>query len=76
MKTEPTPSFESYREAYNWMMDGVDEPCVDNFRFAHQDDFIEMEKYLFDKAGGCCGSFDSDVFVGGVLCTIGCNYGH
>jgi len=76
LNTEPTPSFVSYEEAYNWMIEKVDDPCIDNIRFAYQDNSIEMEKYSVDKDDGCCGSFDSEVFVDGVLCTIGCNYGH
>lgn len=76
MSIKQIPSFVSYEEAEKWMIGQVDDSCIDNFRFAHQNSPVEMEKYADKKSDGCCGSFDSTVIVGGEHCKIGCNYGH
>lgn len=76
MATPRVPEFASTDEAYEWMKAQVDDPCVDNFRFAFIGDEPEILKYNAAQNEGCCGSFDREVLVGGRLATIGCNYGH
>jgi hypothetical protein len=70
------PTFSDQAAAGDWMLAQVDDPCVDNHRFAFLDDSPAMVDYEDKRAGGCCGCFDAEVVVGGRLATIGCNYGH
>lgn len=69
-------SFNSEAEAFDWLEQEVDDPCVDNYRFAYIDDEDAMEKYENIRNGGCCGFCDREIFVGGKKAIIGCNYGH
>lgn len=71
-----TPTFKSKDEAFVWLDDHIDDPCIDNYRFAFKDDGVAMGRYEDQKADGCCGSADYDVIVDGREATIGCNYGH
>lgn len=66
-----TPRFDNFVDAGVWLYEVVmkDEPNVDNFRFAFVDD-DEL------RSEGCCGEFDSPIFVDGKKAWIGCNYGH
>ena len=63
-------------EAVEWVTEYVDDPCVDNERFAFLDDEEAMRAYEIRKDSGCCGDFDALVLVGGREATVGCNYGH
>ena len=69
-------SFETREEAESWMAEEVDDPCVDNHRFAFLDDAEAMSEYEAQRDGGCCGFFDREVTVAGRKAMIGCNYGH
>ncbi len=70
------PQFASKEEAIEWMEREIDDPCMDNYRFAFKDDEGAMNEYELRAIDGCCGSADYDVLVDGRLATIGCNYGH
>lgn len=76
MREEPILEFGSVEEAYEWMVNLIDDGCIDNYRFAFQNDKEGMDKYERQYNDGCCGSFDEEVKVNGRLATIGCNYGH
>jgi hypothetical protein len=69
-------SFNTEVEAFEWLEQEVDDPCVDNYRFAHIDDEEAMMKYEQTREGGCCGFYDTEVIVNGKVAMIGCNYGH
>ena len=73
---EPKDQFKTKEDAFDWMEEQVDDPCVDNYRFAFIDDENEMITYENLQATGCCGFFDVEIMVDGKLATIGCNYGH
>lgn len=70
--------FNNEQEACDWLfnvaLDG--EECIDNYRFAYQDDSAAMTAYENAKDNGCCGFYDVDIMVANRLATIGCNYGH
>jgi len=70
------PTFASRDAAFDWVERAVDDPCVDNYRFAFEDDAEAVAKYQTAKHRGCCGSFDRTVLVAGKQARIGCNYGH
>ena len=69
-------SFETEAAAADWMYEAVDDPCVDNYRFAYEDDAEAVAKFDEARDDGCCGSFNCHVIVGGRKAIIGCNYGH
>ena len=73
---ERPPEFESRVDAGEWMYAKVDDPCIDNERFAFLDDTEALKQYEDQKSQGCCGEFDAEIVVGGRKATIGCNYGH
>jgi hypothetical protein len=75
-QTLPTPEFANAQDAHDWMLAEVDDPCVDNYRFAYNDDEKAIATYNEIQNRGCCGSFDREVRIAGRLATIGCNYGH
>lgn len=68
--------FATQAEAEKWMNDMVDDPYIDNDRFAFLDDPQAMTAYSQQIDSGCCGQFDALVKVGGKLAKVGCNYGH
>jgi hypothetical protein len=68
--------FDTVEEAEEWMENEVDDPCVDNYRFAYVDDDVAMQIYSELAGEGCCGSFDEEIIVGGRAAMVGCNYGH
>jgi hypothetical protein len=68
--------FESKRNAMNWMYDEVDDPCIDNVRFAYLDEIDDLGYYEESLGSGCCGYFDEEISINGRKATIGCNYGH
>lgn len=76
MQIGQIPSFASQQDAGEWMYDQVDDPCVDNYRFAFLDDAEAVTKYEEQRGDGCCGFFDQHVTINGRLAKIGCNYGH
>lgn len=75
-KELPVPEFATLGDAFEWMEEKVDDPCVDNYRFAYNDDKEDIGKYNRLQNQGCCGFFDREVKIAGRLGTIGCNYGH
>jgi hypothetical protein len=68
------PSFETKEEALSWLRDEIDDPCMDNFRFAFDDE--PQGEYMDAQYHGCCGSADRQVIVAGRSAQVGCNYGH
>lgn len=72
----PVPEFSSLADAGEWMDELVDDPCVDNYRFAFTDDSEAVGKYKRLESEGCCGFFDRKVKIAGREAFIGCNYGH
>lgn len=58
-------NFKTKEEAIAWVVEHVDDPCVDNERFAFVSDLDAMDQYEDQKAGGCCGDFDAMVMVNG-----------
>jgi hypothetical protein len=68
--------FDTKEQAQEWMLQEVDDPCIDNLRFALIADTEAMERYEEYRAQGCCGSFDEMVMIGRNPAMIGCNYGH
>lgn len=69
-------SFDNINDAADWMVAEVNDPCIDNIRFAFEDDAVECEKYAAQVLDGCCGFFDKIIIVDGKRASIGCNYGH
>jgi len=49
---------------------------VDNCRVARKDSPEEMAAYQEAREGGCCGFWDTEILVDGVVFLVGCNYGH
>jgi hypothetical protein len=72
----PDKVFSNYVAAEEWMLEQVDDSCVDNYRFAYLDDPLQMQAYGLAQESGCCGFFDEEVIVNERRATIGCNYGH
>lgn len=70
------PKFETEEDAWAWMYEQIDDPCVDNERLAYDDDPEMMREYFSQEENGCCGSFDAEVVINGQEANIGCNYGH
>lgn len=68
--------FNTCEDAEEWMVDKIDDLCIDNLRFAYQDDPEALYLYEELRDEGCCGSFDEDIIVDGKPAQIGCNYGH
>lgn len=69
-------SFSTEQEAIDGMIETVDDPCIDNIRFAFMDDDTAMSEYENAKDDGCCGFHDEEILVNGRKAMIGCNYGH
>jgi len=65
-------------EAIDWMVCDYNagEDCIDNERFAFEDDAEQMGIYEEQQRNGCCGSSDQLVLVNGRRAWVGCNYGH
>lgn len=76
MGKEELKEFDTEAEAIEWIVEKVDDTCVDNQRFAFQYDTKAIAEYEKQKENGCCGYADEVVLVGGVLANVGCNYGH
>jgi hypothetical protein len=68
--------FETRDDAVDAMEEYVDDPCIDNHRFAWVDEPEAVIAYEEKAATGCCGSFDYETTIGGRKAVIGCNYGH
>lgn len=70
--------FNNKEEAFDWMFNEAvkGEDCIDNERFAFQDDEEAMNIYENIRSSGCCGFFDEEIMVDNRLATIGCNFGH
>lgn len=69
-------SFADEQSARDWMARQVDDPYVDNERFAFMDDLPALDLYETKRRNGCCGFFDEEIEVDGRRAVIGCNYGH
>jgi hypothetical protein len=54
----------------------INDPCMDNFRFADASEPGDMKRYKRRVRQGCCGSHDTTVTIRGKVFWIGCNYGH
>jgi hypothetical protein len=54
----------------------VNDDCVDNYRFANDDDRESLGHYDALLLDGCCGFHDETVEVNGVRWYFGFNYGH
>lgn len=70
---------EQEKEAINILNEKVKEQDLeyaDNFRAAPVNNPKLWAKYkeAFDE--GCCGFFDTSIYIDGVQWDIGCNYGH
>lgn len=76
MNTIVIKSFIDQQSAFDWMKLQVDDPCVDNERFAFLDDLPAMDLYETQQLNGCCGFFDEEIEINGRKAMIGCNYGH
>ena len=70
--------FTTEKDAADWMfeMELAGEECIDNYRFAFEDDLDAVSKYMTAAQDGCCGGYDGKVLVDGRVALIGCNYGH
>lgn len=68
--------FDSEQAAFEWLLELINDPCVDNHRFAFSDDAEAVAKYNEQADSGCCGSTDYTIMVNGRMAEIGCNYGH
>ncbi len=68
--------FATPEEAFEWLNREIDDPCVDNMRFAYVDDPAAVAKYQAAQEDGCCGFADYTVSIDGRQAWIGCNYGH
>lgn len=73
---EDIETFATREEAIEVMCDRLDDPCIDNIRFAYLDDVEGMHSYEEAREHGCCGSSDTCVRIGDRLAMVGCNYGH
>lgn len=69
-------AFDTEEAARAWMLAQVNEPDVDNVRFAFDDDAEAKARYTQAVEAGCCGAWDEAVVVAGRPAMIGCNYGH
>ncbi len=76
MNVSKVPTFSTKEDAFDWMENELDHDCVDNHRFAYDDDQEDVAKYEQQRESGCCGFFDAAIMVDGRSATIGCNYGH
>jgi hypothetical protein len=70
------PYFTDESDAWDWMYEEVDDPCIDNTRLAVIGDKDQEAAYEAQERDGCCGFFDRKVNIAGRLHWIGCNYGH
>ena len=72
------PVFATYEYAVAWMEqpEQAGDPCMDNYRFAYDDDATALAEYDRLRSNGCCAFFDEDIIVAGRLAHIGCNFGH
>ena len=68
--------FKTDTEAFVWMYEQVDDPYIDNERFAYLEDKEATLEYQRQLERGCCGSFDANITINGAAAKIGCNYGH
>ena len=68
--------YQSFAKAQEAMLKTVDDPYVDNERFAYLDDIPALELYQAKQEAGCCGFHDQRITVNGRMAIIGCNYGH
>lgn len=73
--------YDTIDEAFQDMYRQVDDPCIDNDRFAWLGDF-DFSEYNEKSENGCCGSEDRLVLITHPdwdhrqIAVIGCNYGH
>lgn len=58
------------------MADRREDEYADNWRACVRGDAEGEQKFAEIEAHGCCGSYDGEIIVGGVLYHVGWNYGH
>jgi hypothetical protein len=75
-KSEEPLWFSTYWHAQAWMINLVDDRCIDNIRSTFIESVNGMETYLKRRNRGCCGFFDQEIIISGERALIGCNYGH
>lgn len=68
--------FSSIEEAFEWMEDEIDDPCIDSHRVYKWGDAEAENTYNAILEGGCCGFFDFDFMIGDDTYSMGCNFGH
>lgn len=68
-------TFETEANAFQWLFERADDPCIDNDRIAYADR-AQVRAYDAQASQGCCGSIDCKVMIAGRLAYIGCNFGH
>ena len=69
--------FATLSEAHDWFANVMDKlEYSDNERFAFMLDEAQMAEFERRAHDGCCGSYEEQVYVGGVKAIFGCNYGH
>ena len=76
MRDSAPLDFASKEDAFEWLADKLDHDCVDNMRFCFLDDPDGIAGYERQADGGCCGSRDVEITVGGRPAQVGANYGH
>lgn len=77
-KASDRVDFDSEQEAFDWMQLELlaGEEFMDSFRLGYLDDPASMAAYEKIRFGGCCGSHDGEIRVGGREAMVGCNFGH
>lgn len=68
-------TFETEDQAWDWLYETVDDPCIDNERIAYADR-AQVRAFDAKASEGCCGSAEYKVNIGGRVAWIGCNFGH
>jgi hypothetical protein len=58
------------------IIEEINDPCVDNRRFAEETNPQEVRAYLAQKEHGCCGARDAKTTINGRTFLLGFNYGH
>lgn len=76
MESQQRPYFKTIDDAFAWMEEDCNEECMDNYRFAFDDDHKAVLAYEDRQQEGCCGFYDVHICVDGRDAMIGCNYGH
>lgn len=54
----------------------INDPCVDNWRYARADNADEVAAFEDAERDGCCGFFNTEIECDGTTIMLGFNYGH